>query len=106
MCIRDSFRGFFAILAATLDGKPAPRDVLPPVKFPTTAVYHPHLPGLVSADLKTYLHWAKATPDKPIIAVLIHQQYIESMQTGFIDDMIARIEAQDATPLGLYAHAL
>lgn len=102
----QNFRGFFAVLAATLDGKPAPRDVLPPVKFPTTAVYHPRLPGLVSADLKTYLHWAKATPDKPIIAVLIHQQYIASMQTGFIDDLIARIEAQGATPLVLYAPAM
>ena len=77
--------------------------MLPPVKVPTAAAYHPRLPGLVSAELKTYLHWAKATPDKPIIAVLNHQQYIASMQTGFIDDMIARIEAQGATPVS-YTH--
>ena len=102
----QNFRGFFATLAATLEGKLAPRDLPPPVKFPATAIYHPRLPGLVSADLQTYLQWAKATPNKPIIAVLIHQQYIASMQTGFIDDMIARIEARGATPLVLYAPAM
>lgn len=102
----QNFRGFFTLLAAKLDGKPAPRDLPPPLIFPETAAYHPRLPGLVDGDPDHYLQWAKASPGKPVIAVLIHQQYIAAMQTGFIDDMIARIEAQGATPLVLYAPAM
>ncbi len=102
----QNFRGFFTLLAARLDGKPAPRALPPPLIFPETAAYHPRLPGLVEGDPQRYLQWAKATPDKPVIALLIHQQYIASMETGFIDDMIARIEARGATPLVLYAPAM
>lgn len=102
----QNFRGFFTLLAAKLDGKPAPRDLPPPQIFPETAAYHPRLPGLVSGDPQAYLRWAGAGADKPVIAVLIHQQYIASMQTGFIDDMIARIEAHHATPLVLYSPAM
>ena len=102
----QNFRGFFTLLAARLDGKPAPRALPPPLIFPETAAYHPRLPALVEGDPEAYLRWAKATPDKPVIALLIHQQYIASMETGFIDDMIARIEARGATPLVLYAPAM
>lgn len=101
-----NFRGFFTLLAAKLDGKPAPRDLPPPQIFPETAAYHPRLPGLVSGDPQAYLRWAGATAGKPVIAVLVHQQYIGAMQTGFIDAMIARIEAHGATPLVLYAPAM
>lgn len=101
-----NFRSFFALLAAKLDGKPAPRDLPPPQIFAETAAYHPRLPGLVSGDPQAYLRWAGARDDKPVIAVLIHQQYIAAMQTGFMDDLIARIEARSATPLVLYAPAM
>lgn len=102
----QNFRGFFTLLAARLDGKPAPRTLPPPLVFPETAAYHPRLPGLVEGDPQRYLQWAGAAPGKPVIAVLIHQQYIASMQTGFIDAMIAHIEAQGAIPLVLYAPAM
>lgn len=101
-----NFRGFFALLAAKLDGRPAPHALPPPQIFPETAAYHPRLPGLVSGDPQAYLRWAGASAGKPVIAVLIHQQYIAAMQTGFIDDLIARIEARGATPLVLYAPAM
>ncbi len=102
----QNFRGFFTLLAAKLDGKPAPRDLLPPLIYPETAAYHPRLPNLVEGKPDAWQRWAKTAPDKPVIAVLIHQQYIASMQTGFIDDMIARIEARGATALVLYAPAM
>ena len=103
---RANFEGFFATLAAHLAGRPA-EGVADPVVFPKIAVYHPRAPGLVFADPLDYLAWkgvdAAAPGRPPVIAIAMHQQYLASMQTDFLDDLIARIEAGGAVPLAVYA---
>jgi cobaltochelatase CobN len=103
---RGNFEGFFATLAAQLAGRTL-TGIADPVVFPKTAVYHPKAPGLVFADPLAYLAWKgvdPAAPDRPpIVAVAMHQQYVASMQTDFLDDAIARIEAAGAVPLAFYS---
>ena len=104
---RQNFEGFFALLAAQLRGQPVP--TLPaPIVFPKAAVYHPGAPGLVFAQAQDFLRWkgvpTGAAPGQrpPVIGIALHQQYIASMQTAFIDDLIARIEAGGAVALPFY----
>jgi len=103
---RANFEGFFATLAAQLAGRPA-AGIADPIVFPKTAVYHPKAPGLVYADPLAYLAWkgvdAAAPGRPPIVAIAMHQQYVASMQTDFLDDLIARIEAAGAVPLAFYS---
>lgn len=103
---RQNFEGFFATLAAHLQGKPA-QGVPDPVIFPKTAVYHPRAPGLVFADPLAYLRWAGVDPAdpkrRPVVALAVHQQYIASVQADYIDDLIARIEAGGAVALAFYS---
>lgn len=103
---RSNFDGFFATLAAHLAGRPAD-GIADPILFPKTAVYHPQAPGLVFADPHAYLAWkgvdATAAQRPPIVAIALHQQYVAAMQTDFIDDLIARIEAAGAVPLAFYS---
>jgi cobaltochelatase CobN len=97
-----NFDGFFASLAAYFADRPL--DGIPePVVFPKVGVYHPDAPGLVFASTADYLDWRKPAPEAPVIAIALHQQYIASMQTDFIDDLIRRIEAADAVALPFYA---
>lgn len=103
---RQNFEGFFATLAAHLQGKLA-QGVPDPVIFPKTAVYHPRAPGLVFADPLAYLRWAGVDPAdakrRPVVALAVHQQYIASVQADYIDDLIARIEAGGAVALTFYS---
>jgi len=103
---RQNFDGFFATLAAQLAGGNALAAASDPVVFPKTGVYHPRLPGLVTADVAAYLRGqgvdAQAAQRKPVVAISLHQQYIGSMQTAYIDDMVARIEAGGAVALPFY----
>ncbi|CAG0992057.1 hypothetical protein RHDC4_02572, partial [Rhodocyclaceae bacterium] len=104
---RANFDGFFRTLAAQLAGRPA-TGIPDPIVFPKTAIYHPKAPRLVFADPAAYLRWkgedAAARP--PTVALFLHQQYIAAEQTGFIDDLIARIEAAGALALPIYAPAM
>ena len=103
---RQNFEGFFATLAAQLAGGNALAAAPDPVVFPKTAIYHPRLPGLVTADPLAYLRGQGvaigAAQRKPVVALSLHQQYIGSMQTAYIDDMVARIEAGGAVALPFY----
>ena len=103
---KQNFEGFFATLAAQLQGRAA-QGVPGPVVFPKTAVYHPRAPGLVVADPVAYLRTQGVQPSdparRPVVALALHQQYIASMQTDFIDDLIARIEAGGAVALPFYS---
>ena len=47
-----------------------------------------------------------ATNRRPVVALALHQQYIAAMQTAFIDDLIARIEAGGAVALPFYSPML
>ena len=102
-----NFEGFFSLLAATLNRQPPPADLAPPIVFPKVAVYHPQAPQLVFDSVPAFLRWrgvstAPGASRAPIVAIAMHQQYIASMQTGFIDDLVARIEAQGAIALPIY----
>ncbi|MBI2306389.1 MAG: cobaltochelatase subunit CobN [Rhodocyclales bacterium] len=101
---RTNFENFFRTLAAHRQGKSF--DGIPaPVVFPKAAIYHPQAPGLVFADTAAYLKWKQVNLAKkpPVIAVALHQTYVGSEQTAFVDDLIARIEAAGAVPLAWYA---
>ncbi len=99
---RANFDGFFASLAAHLAGRPW-AGLPEPVVFPKTAVYHPQAPGLIFPDSAAYFAWKKPAEGAPIIAIALHQQYLAAMQTAFIDELIARIEAAGAVALPFYA---
>ncbi|MBP8137821.1 MAG: cobaltochelatase subunit CobN [Alicycliphilus sp.] len=103
---RQNYEGFFATLAAQLKGGDALAAASDPVVFPKTGIYHPRWPGLVTGDVHTYLRGQgvdrTAAGYKPVIAIALHQQYIGSMQTAYIDDMVARVEAGGAVALPFY----
>lgn len=101
---RPNFENFFRMLAAHRQGKPFD-GIAPPVVFPKAAIYHPKAPGLVFASTIDYLKWRKVNlaHKPPVIAIALHQTYIGSEQTAFVDDLIARIEAAGAVPLAWYA---
>ncbi|WP_300845174.1 cobaltochelatase subunit CobN [Tepidimonas sp.] len=99
---RSNFDGFFASLAAHFAGRP-PSGIAEPVVFPKTGIYHPRAPGLIFAKTSEYMAWRQPAADAPVVAIALFQQYIASMQTGFIDDLIERIEAAGAVALPFYA---
>ncbi|MEF8714001.1 MAG: cobaltochelatase subunit CobN [Accumulibacter sp.] len=101
---RSNFENFFHSLAAYRQGKPLD-GIAPPIVFPKAAIYHPQAPGLVFANTADYLKWKEVdlANKPPVIAVALHQTYIGSEQTAFVDDLIARIEAAGAVPLAWYA---
>ncbi|WP_425260648.1 cobaltochelatase subunit CobN [Rubrivivax sp. RP6-9] len=90
-------------LAAHLKGRPW--QALPaPQVFPAAGVYHPRAPGLVLPSAAAYLDWLGVDPARrpPTVAIAFHQQSIAAEQTGFIDDLVARIEAAGAIALPFY----
>ncbi|HZY20738.1 MAG TPA: cobaltochelatase subunit CobN [Ramlibacter sp.] len=93
---------FFAAAGAYLGGRPW-QSTAPPQVFPATGIYHPAAPGLVFAETAAYLDWKGGTAGRPVVAIAFHQQAVASAQTGFIDDLIARIEAAGAVPLAFYS---
>ncbi len=103
---RANYQGFFATLAAQLAGGDALAAAPAPVVFPKTGIYHPRQGGLVAADPLAYLQARGVQPGTgarpPVVAIALHQQYVASMQTDFIDDLIARIEAGGAVALPFY----
>ncbi|MCP5268837.1 MAG: cobaltochelatase subunit CobN [Zoogloeaceae bacterium] len=101
---RPNFENFFRTLAAHRKGQ-ALDDIPPPVIFPKVAIYHPKAPQLIFADTAAYLRWKgiDLARKPPVIGIALHQTYIASEQTAFIDDLIARIEAAGAVPLAWYA---
>ncbi|WP_217125829.1 cobaltochelatase subunit CobN [Hydrogenophilus thiooxidans] len=101
---RANFDGFFASVAAHLSGRPLV-GIAEPVVFPKTGVYHPGAPDLVFPDSAAYFAWKQLPADAPVIAVALHQQYIASMQTEFVDNLIARIESAGAVALPVYGPA-
>ncbi len=102
---RANFEGFFASLAAHLAGR-SMADIPAPVVFPKAAIYHPQAPGLVFADAADYFAWRKPAPGAPVIAIALHQQYLASMQTAFVDELIDRVEAAGAVALPFYGPVL
>lgn len=79
---------------------------LPPVQvFPAAALYHPSLPQTVVATPAEYLAARGIDPARrpPTVAIAFHQGSIASAQTGFLDDLIRRIESSGALALPFYS---
>ena len=84
------------------------RSLPAPQVFPTAGLYHPQLAQTVVGTPAEYFAARGIDPAHrpPTIAIAFHQQSIASGQTGFIDDMIRRIEAQGAIALPFYSPVL
>jgi cobaltochelatase CobN len=102
---RGNFEGFFATLAAHLGGR-SYAGIVDPVVFPKTAVYHPAAPNMVFPDAAAYFAWKQPKPEQPVIAIAMVQQHVAAMQTAFVDDLIARVEAAGAVALPVYGSML
>ncbi|MFY9513384.1 MAG: cobaltochelatase subunit CobN, partial [Rubrivivax sp.] len=76
-----------------------------PQVFPPAALYHPQLPQAVLPTPQAYLAWKGVTAAQrpPAVAIAFHQQSIAAAQTGFLDDLVARIEASGAIALPFYS---
>ncbi|MCX8146116.1 MAG: cobaltochelatase subunit CobN [Azovibrio sp.] len=98
-----NFDGFLATLVAYLRGTAA-KDIAPPFIFPKSAIYHPDAPGQIFAAPADYFRWKGVDPARrpPTVAINFFQTLIGARQTGFIDDVIRRIEAAGALPLAYY----
>ncbi len=104
---QENFQGFFTLLDAALAGRSAPAGLKPPIVFPAAGVYHPKAPQTVFATAAEFLRWkgVDATPGArrpPVIAIAMHQQNIAAIQTGFVDDLVARIEQAGAVAMPVY----
>lgn len=80
----------------------------PARSFPESAFYHPDRDGEIFPDLASYLAWKGIDPASrpPAVAILFHQAYMAAGLTGFIDDMIRRVEAGGAVALPLIVNAM
>lgn len=98
-----NFDGFLATLAAHLRGTTV-KNVAPPFVFPKSAIYHPDAPGQIFTTPADYFRWKGVDPARrpATVAINFFQIHIGARQTGFIDDMIRRIEAAGALPLAYY----
>ena len=102
-----NFEGFFRLLASAMDHQPAPADLPPPLEIPQVGVYHPQAPDLVFPDVPAFLRWRGVTDQRPpTIAILMHRQYLDSIETGMIDDLVARIEKQGAIAMPIFDRML
>ena len=102
-----NFEGFFRLLASTMDHQPAPADLPPPLEIPQVGVYHPKAPDLVFPDVPAFLRWRGVGDQRPpTIAILMHRQYLDSIETGMIDDLVARIEKQGAIAMPIFDRML
>lgn len=100
---KRNFANFFRYLDAHVFGQ-TDAAVAAPVLFPKSGVYHPDYDGAVFGSVADYFAWkgvdVQARP--PVVAFALHQHYISSDLTHFIDDTIRAIEARGAIPLAFY----
>lgn len=98
---RANFDAMMRTLAADhfrLRGDPS---IPAPTIFPKAAYYHPRLPNVVTTSAAEALR-ASGADDAPVIGVAIHQAYVSGLDSAFIDDLVARIEARHARALVFY----
>ncbi|MGN6829608.1 cobaltochelatase subunit CobN [Paucibacter sp. M5-1] len=114
---RSNMDAFLRSIAAHLKSGPGSQGIqdwarLPaPIVFPPSALYHPKLADgkVVLPTPAAYLQWRGIDPALdakkrlPTIGIAFHQQSISAEQTGFIDDLIARIEAGGAVAWPFYS---
>lgn len=114
---RANMDAFLRSIAAHLKSGPGSQGLqdwarLPaPIVFPASALYHPKLADgkVVLPTPAAYLQWRGIDPAldarerPPVIGIAFHQQSISAEQTGFIDDLIERIEAGGAVAWPFYS---
>lgn len=94
---RRNFGNFFRYLDAR-------GHVPPPILYPKAGVYHPDYEGAVFNSVADYFAWKGTSPETrpPVIGFALHQHYISSDLTHFIDHTIRAIEARGAVALAFY----
>lgn len=73
-----------------------------PVIFPKAAYYHPRLASVVTESPDAALA-VSGHAGEPVIGVAIHQAYVSGLDSAFVDDLVARIEARGARALVFYS---
>lgn len=98
---RANFDAMMRVLAAEQFRLRSDPSIPAPVLFPKAAYYHPRLPEAITTSAADALH-VSGSEGKPVVGVAIHQAYVSGLDSGFIDDLIARIEASHARALVFY----
>ncbi|MDF3839820.1 cobaltochelatase subunit CobN [Cupriavidus basilensis] len=99
---RANFDAMMRTLAAQQFRLRADNGIPAPVVFPKAAYYHPRLASVVTVSPDEALK-ASGFAGAPVIGVAIHQAYVSGLDSAFIDDLIARIEARGARALAFYS---
>lgn len=77
------------------------KDIPPARIFPASGYYHPRLPDTVTRDPDAALA-VSGQPGQPVVGIAIHQTYVSAVDGGFVDSLIAQIEARGARALAFY----
>lgn len=77
------------------------KDIPPPQTLPVAAYYHPRLTQTVSTRPDEALA-VSGKAGQPVVAIAIHQTYVSAVDGGFVDSLIAEVEARGARALAFY----
>ncbi|PWC35409.1 cobaltochelatase subunit CobN [Azospirillum sp. TSO22-1] len=104
---KANFAAFLCQLDRAVLGTAGPACA-PPQIFPETGIYHPGYAGRVFADPAAFLAWKGVKPAErpPVVGILFHQAYLGAELTGFLDGLVARIEAGGGVAMPLYVPAM
>ncbi len=100
---RRNFGNFFRYLEARVFAGSG-TQVAAPIVFPKAGIYHPDYEGVVFERAADYFAWKKMNREArpPVVALALHQLYISSELTSFIDHTIRAIEARGAVAFAFY----
>jgi cobaltochelatase CobN len=96
-----NFRNLFLFLADTYLGGDFGHEA--PAPMPWQGIYHPEMAeGISVADYRL----ARFAPGRPSVGVLFYRAHWMSGNLAFVDDLIARLEAQDVNVLPVFSYSL
>ena len=96
-----NFRNLFLFLADTYLGGDFGHEA--PAPMPWQGIYHPEMAeGISVADY----HAARFEPSRPSVGVLFYRAHWMSGNLAFVDDLIARLEAQAVNVLPVFSYSL
>ncbi|WP_432258741.1 cobaltochelatase subunit CobN [Cupriavidus sp. TMH.W2] len=98
---RANFSAMMRTLAAQQFRLSADSNIPAPVAFPKAAYYHPRLASVITTSPDEAL--AASGSSGPVVGIAIHQAYVSGLDSGFIDDLIRRLEARHARVLAFYS---